>query len=157
MLNPIICPHDSRQLKNYGKTSSPTTSPTVSPTTSHSPTTSTDFSYVGGGYCLDSNGDYYDNFWIDHNGDLADDVTAAAEWCQSATAFTSQLVGVSIIEGTHWYCFYDDGIVGNGLSANDFDPAPSGSYYGWVGSGVVSSVESISGRGCWRNDVSLNT
>ena len=116
-----------------------------------SPTTSTGFSYVGGGLCLDSSGSNYDYIWLY---DQVDDINAAIEWCFTATEFKSELVGITIGNDV-WFCWYDDDVVNNNLTKEDFDPPASSGDNSSTGSGPVLDFDIYSGVSCYRNEVSL--
>jgi hypothetical protein len=51
------------------------------------------YSLVGKGICTDSSGNWYDRAVLSGQ---ANDIDAAYNWCKTATAYASKLVGVEI-------------------------------------------------------------
>ena len=128
---------------------SPTSAPTVSPT-------AFPYTYVGQGSCKDSSGRSYEDFGV---AGTSSDIADASDWCESAAAGTSKLVGVDIDEANiRWYCLYDDDVVNNVITGGDFNPSATwASYYNYPqqgGRGAVLSANGWSGWSCYRNDVS---
>jgi hypothetical protein len=121
-------------------------SPTQAPATT-SPTKA-GFSLVGTGSCRDSKNDWYDFAKLDNQ---TNDINAAINWCKTATAYVSSLVGVEIGNGS-WFCRYNNGIVDN-IQNTDFSPTASDKGNGLVGIGAVNSADGSSGYTCYKHEV----
>jgi hypothetical protein len=106
------------------------------------------FSLVGTGLCLDSEYNAYDYVYLEKQ---TNDINAAINWCKTATAYVSFLVGVEIGYGL-WYCSYDDGIIDN-IQNTDFSPTASSKGNGLFGIGAVNSSDGRYGYTCYENEV----
>jgi hypothetical protein len=111
------------------------------------------YSLVGTEQCLDSFGNPYDH--VDRNLQ-PHNITAAYEWCLTATAVKSKLVGVEIDNSNgDWYCDYDNGSI-NSIHEQDFNPHGSFTFKDNSGTGAIASIDSDPTFTCWRNDVRPN-
>jgi hypothetical protein len=137
---------DTRPLKSAAPTPSPSTSETPSQLAP-----SVGFSLVGQGWCRDSNGNYYD--YIDLVYGQINDANAAIDWCLTATAYASSLVGVEIeIFGATFTCLYDNGSI-NDIQTTDFSPPAYEYYRGFRGTGAVAGTYYYSVLLCYKNEV----
>jgi hypothetical protein len=113
------------------------------------------FLLVGEGLCLDSNGQAYDLVYLTGQ---ANNIAAAYNWCLTASAYTSKLVGVEIDTDGNWFCDYDKGIVDPHQSQQlaVFSPPASGILTnGDSGTGAISSTTATNGVFCFKNLVRL--
>jgi hypothetical protein len=129
---------------------SPTKAPVtpVTPSPTKAPSTTSGFSLVGTGLCLDSKNDWYDYAYLVNQ---ADDINAAIDWCKTATAYASSLVGVDIGDGI-WFCWYNDDSIDN-IQNTDFSPTAFSKGTKFVGSGPVISADGSDGFTCYKNEV----
>jgi hypothetical protein len=146
---------------NAPVTPSPVTpSPTKTPVTpfptkavvTSSPTkTSAGYSLVGKGSCLDSSvGTYYDFARLDYQ---SQDANAAYNWCKTASAFASKLVGFEIhITLGDWYCLYDNGSIDN-MPTTDFSPKANQVATANKGTGAIAFANNAPQYTCYRNEV----
>lgn len=108
------------------------------------------FIYMGVGFCLDSNGNRYDNVYLHPL--PSNDFNAAFDWCKTATVYVSGLVGVTIGNG-RWYCWYDDGSLSGIYPKNEFTPRPSDLTVNYIGTGAIAGVSNHIGWTCFKNEV----
>jgi hypothetical protein len=105
------------------------------------------YQVVGPGVCLDSSGKGYD--FAKSYGSQINTITAAGDWCTSATNYKSKLVGVTIGNGD-WYCWYDKGAIDN-TKTTDFKPTASIISRGYSGTGEVMTTYGASDYTCYKN------
>jgi hypothetical protein len=160
-----LCDETSYAPTPTGTTLSPTTTtstkPSSNPSSSLSPTTSSSptvvpvegFSFVGEGYCLDENDNYFAAFWryfeeTDHR--------VCLEWC--AQVRHPNFVGVEI---DYWaddfytcWCDFSGGLPTD-IIETDYEPDALGTFYG-SGDGPIETVFPSQGDLCYRYEVSLS-
>ena len=118
--------------------------------------------YVGEGFCQNSNGQQYNTaVRLTNNtgqeGLSQTTANAAFAWCQTAQAVKSSLVGVRIGTDGYWVCNYDNGTI-NGIDKTEFDPDANGYglFTSYTGSGAVSYASGHPNFACYRNEVCPN-
>jgi hypothetical protein len=140
---------------SYAPTTAPSLSPTTSPTTSSSPTVVPveGFSYVGEGYCLDTNNNTYSAFLRKFK---ETDYRVCVEWC--AQISHPDFIGVEIeyYEDDFYTCWCDfSRELPEDIIKTDYEP-PAKNQYSSNGHGSIENVSPVQGTLCYRYDVSLN-
>jgi hypothetical protein len=116
---------------------------------------SASFSVVGAGECVDSAGNLYNS--VESSAGQANNIYTAYDWCLTATAYSSSLVGVEIIHASGiWVCDYDNNGSIDQIKLTDFTPAASNVNNGGIGSGAVKNTDGDGNYNCWSNDVRPN-
>jgi hypothetical protein len=125
----------------------PTSHAPVTPSPTRAPAVAPRFTAFGQGQCQDSGDRLYDLVFL--NGQTQD-INAAYNWCLTATAVKSKLVGVEISTNGDKICRYDDGAIDN-IKTTDFNPAAlSTSNPPGAGQGAVVSSDGTSDITCYK-------
>jgi hypothetical protein len=132
-----------------------TPEPTSSPTLSSAPSTGPveGFTYVGEGFCLDSEDDYFSGFGTDLYDANDND---CVKWCSQVQH--PDFVAVEVYDygygAVECYCGFSGGLPGD-VDATNYSPVASFDFSWFSGVGHVQSSDGSWGYSCYRYDVSF--